>query len=125
MPARRNTVLMAEAFRLPRRETPFQPTGRLPRQSYGSGLHGETRPPPRPSPQGGGRPQRLDCGSLRATDLLPALGPNRIVGAGVAAAIAAVLQRGLPERDVLEEDVVTAVVVGVGRRADVLPEQVA
>src|SRR2546425_12615782 len=62
---------------------------------------------------------------LRSADLLPALLPDGVVGAGGAATVATVLQGRLPEGDVLEETVIAAVVVLVGRIADVLPKNVA
>src|ERR1700730_3951698 len=62
---------------------------------------------------------------LGAAHLLPAALPHRVVGAGRPPTVAACLQGRLPEGDVLEEGVVAAVVVLVGRIADVLTKQVA
>src|SRR5438309_11520392 len=62
---------------------------------------------------------------LRAAHGIPLLHPDGVVGAGIAATVAALLQRRLPERDVLQKRVVAAVVVAIGGCADVLPQEVA
>src|SRR2546421_12955167 len=78
----------------------------------------------------GGQPlprphQALRHALLRAADLLPPLCPHRVVGAGCAATVAALLQWRLPQCDVLQKRVVAAVVVAIGGCADVLPQKIA